>query len=51
MKKEELIHLHAEEDVIYLDDKALHHVEGVEIRSSVIDGIADLVIKMKVRYP
>lgn len=55
MRKEELIHLRTKESEygteIYLDDKKLHHIEKIEIKSSVVSGTAELLIKMKVRYP
>lgn len=53
--KKELIHLHtkttAEGTEVYLDDKHIHHIEKIEIKSSVTDGTAELLIKMKVKYP
>lgn len=55
MGKEELIHLQTKEGKhgteIYLDDKKLHHIGKIEIKSSVVSGTAELLIKMKVRYP
>ncbi len=54
-EKKELIHLHTkktpEGTEVYLDDKLLHHVEKLEVRSSVTDGTAELLIRMKVKYP
>lgn len=54
-EKAELIHLHTKESSegpeVYLDDKMLHHIENMEIKSSVITGTAELLMKMKVKYP
>lgn len=54
-EKAELIHLHTKESPegpeVYLDDKKLHHIESIEIKSSVISGTAELLMKMKVKYP
>lgn len=54
-EKKELIHLHTkktpEGTEVYLDDKLLHHVEKLEVRSSVTDGTAELLIRMKAKYP
>lgn len=55
MEKAELIHLHTKESPegseVYLDDKKFHHIENIEIKSSVVSGTAELLIKMKVKYP
>lgn len=54
-EKAELIHLHTKESPegpeVYLDDKKLHHIENIKIKSSVVSGTAELLIKMKVKYP
>ena len=55
MLKDELIHLQTKETEngaeIYLDDKLIHHIKDIEIKSSVVTGTAELLIKMKVKYP
>lgn len=55
MLKDELIHLQTKETEngaeIYLDDKLIHHIKDIEIKSSVITGTAELLIRMKVKYP
>ena len=53
--EKELIHLHKKKTPevieVCLDDKYLHHIEKLEVRSSVTDGTAELLIRMKVKYP
>lgn len=55
MLKDELIHLQTKETEngaeIYLDDKLIHHIKDIEIKSSVVTGTAELLIRMKVKYP
>ena len=55
MLKDELIYLQTKETEngaeIYLDDKLIHHIKDIEIKSSVVTGTAELLIKMKVKYP
>ena len=55
MLKDDLIHLRTKETEkgaeIYLDDKLLHHIKDIELKSSVVTGTAELLIRMKVKYP